>query len=324
MNSELLSALSIGPFALDYLHGSMDKGRVHSVFHRVINILWSDGLWSISRSDVSNGPANVVTNLPISSDFTLYGIEPGTLVYFKKKEGLLLLGGLSISLEKAVYWQAPLSQNNSLLPVALIKANLSEVESWLRLSPRSPGLAKLFPHLTALVQGTFALPRSADPVVLLAGQSINCLVKGIYSLDRTIIEEGTCSLIGLGPGLTPSGDDFLAGLLLSLAAAQRAFSVSSAALLPLAHKALSDIIVKHSPGLTNEISSQMLCLASQGTGSELMENMVCALYYGLSPKITPARAAQELCSVGASSGFDQLLGILLGAHLLTDFIPIPS
>ncbi|AFL99230.1 Protein of unknown function (DUF2877) [Desulfitobacterium dehalogenans ATCC 51507] len=315
MNSDLLSALSIGPFVLDYLRGSRDKGRVHSVFHRVINIFWTDGLWSISRSDVSNGPANVVTNLPISLDFTLYGIEPGTWVCFEKNKELLLLGRLSISLEKAAFWHPPLSQNNSLLPSALIKNNLSEVESWLRLSPRSPGLAKLFPHLTTLVQGSFSLPHPADPVVLLAGQSISRLVKGIYSSDRAMIEEGACSLIGLGPGLTPSGDDFLAGLLLSLTAAKRAFSVTSAAALLFAHKVLSDIIVEHSPSLTNEISSQMLFLASQGTGSELMENMVCALYYGL-PKITPARTAQELCSVGASSGFDQLLGILLGAHLL--------
>lgn len=318
MNSKPLEALSIGQCVFEYLNGFIGKGSVHTIFHRVINISWPDGnLWSISRCDVSNGPANIITNLSLAEDFTRYGIEPGTLVSYDKQNSLLNIGGLSVSLKGGALWKSPLAQHHSPLPAPFVKKNLAEAEGWLRHSSRSSGLTKLFTHLAALEQGTFSLPRSSDPVLLLTGQALHRLLPGIYSADQAVIAEAAASLIGLGPGLTPSGDDYLAGLLLSLAAGKKSSSGTAAAALGLAHGTLTRVILERAPQLTNDISAQMLSLAVQGTGSELMENMVCALFY--EPQSggpsSPFQAARKLSAVGASSGLDQLLGILSGARI---------
>ncbi|TGE31510.1 DUF2877 domain-containing protein [Desulfosporosinus sp. Sb-LF] len=308
-----LKAVSIGPSAFRSLNGDMKKGKVHTVFRRVINIVWPDGnLSSISRVDVSNGPANIVTSLPVTSDFTHYGIEPGTLVRLDSDLTMLNIGSLSVSLKNATLWESPIAHFGAPLPLSQIKANLVEVGRWVNLTnSTSSGLTKLFPHLESLRSGTYLPPSNTDPVTFLAGQAINSLLPALRTADRTSIKESASSLIGLGPGLTPSGDDYLAGLLLSLAAAAKLLPES----FTLAQNELSNTVIGLAPGLTNDLSYQMLLFAARETGSELMENMVVALFCATQTKSSLIQAAVDLSAVGASSGFDQLLGIMSGASL---------
>ena len=318
MTPNPLKAMSIGPSAYQSLYGDINKGKVHTVFRRVINIIWPDGnLSSISRVDVSNGPANIVTSLPVTSDFTLYGIEPGTLVWIDKNHTMLNIGNLSVSLKNASLWDSPLAQFKAPLPARQINENLVEVGRWVKHShSNSSGLAELFPHLEALRSGTYLPPAHTDPVTYLAGQAINRLLPALRTADSTNIKESAASLIGLGPGLTPSGDDYLAGLLLSLRIAARLSPES----FQHVQNDLSNTIIELAPRLTNNLSCQMLLLAARGTGSELMENMVLALFCASPTKNSLIQAAVDLSAVGASSGFDQLLGIMSGANLYSDYI----
>lgn len=308
-----LEAVSIGPSAFKSLNGDIKEGKVHTVFRRVINIVWPDGnLSSISRVDVSNGPANIVTSLPVASDFTPYGLGPGTLVWLDTDLTTLNIGSLSVSLKNATLWESPLAHFRAPLPASQIQANLVKVERWLSLLPsKSFGLAELFPHLEALRSGTYLPPAHTDPVTYLAGQAINSLLPALRIADRTSIKESASSLIGLGPGLTPSGDDYLAGLLLSLAIAAKLLPES----FQPAQNDLSNTVIELAPRLTNDLSCQMLLFAARGTGSELMENMVLALFCATQTKNSLIQAAVDLSDVGASSGFDQLLGIMSGASL---------
>ena len=288
----------------------------------MINIIWpDDSLSSISRVDVSNGPANIVTSLPTTSDFTHYGIEPGARVRFDADLTLLNIGSLSVSLHNATLWQSPIATFGAPLPPSQIKANLVELGRWVNLTnPTSSGLTELFPHLEALRSGTYLPPANADPVTFLAGQAINCLLPALRTTDRWSIKKSASSLIGLGPGLTPSGDDYLAGLLLSLAAAAKLLPES----FTLAQNELSNTVIEVAPQLTNDISYQMLLFAARETGSELMENTVVALFCANQTKSSLIQAAEELATVGSSSGFDQLLGIMSGASLYSAFAPFQN
>ncbi|MDR3602392.1 MAG: DUF2877 domain-containing protein [Desulfosporosinus sp.] len=313
MSPNHLEAVSIGPSAIQYQNSDMKTGKVHTLFRRVINIVWPDGsLSSISRVDVSNGPANIVTSLPVTSDFTHYSIEPGTLVWMDTNQTTLYIGCISVSLTNATPWRSPLAHFRDPLPSSQVKANLEELGRWVTLNSINPsGLVQLFPSLESLRNGTYLPPTNTDPVTHLAGQAINSLLPTLRTVDRTSIKESVSSLIGLGPGLTPSGDDYLAGLLLSL-------TVSSQ-LMPeffeLAHRDLSNTVIELAPRLTNDLSYQMLVFAARGTGSELMENMVLALFCAPKTGNSLLQSAVDLSAIGASSGFDQLLGIMSGASL---------
>jgi hypothetical protein len=112
-------------------------------------------------------------------------------------------------------------------------------------------------------------------------------------------------LVGCGPGLTPSGDDFLVGFL----AAHQLCSSSLArdtrkrkwglALVELARKQ------------TTLISSELLACAVEGRFSEVLRQTCLALchVYG---HLSPGNAVQRLLNWGSTSGTDTLVGLTIG------------
>lgn len=82
--------------------------------------------------------------------------------------------------------------------------------------------------------------------------------------------EAVRSLLGLGPGLTPSGDDFLAGLVVALRAAGCAAEARS----------LGREIAALAPRCTNEISAAHLSAALRAGLSEDLHNLIRAVLSG--------------------------------------------
>ena len=106
------------------------------------------------------------------------------------------------------------------------------------------------------------------------------------------------ALIGLGPGLTPAGDDFVGGALIALRASGKAGLADRVAAwaLPLAESR------------TSRISRTHLACAAAGEGHEALHGLLAALNDGDAP-ISRAMAALE--RIGHSSGRDSAAGALL-------------
>ncbi len=104
------------------------------------------------------------------------------------------------------------------------------------------------------------------------------------------------SLIGLGPGLTPAGDDFVGGAMIALrvcgtTAGQAALADRVAAwALPLARER------------TNRISRAHLECAAQGEGHEALHDLLCSF---------DDKHLERLARIGHSSGMDAAAGALL-------------
>jgi hypothetical protein len=106
--------------------------------------------------------------------------------------------------------------------------------------------------------------------------------------------EAIAGLIGLGPGLTPSGDDFLVGALALLdALAERK-----------AHAALARAIADTPRGLTSPLSDCFLRAAAAG---HLGEHLHCAVSAVMSG--APSAALAAIRKIGHSSGWDMLAGV---------------
>ncbi|MGR7644136.1 DUF2877 domain-containing protein [Klebsiella aerogenes] len=108
-------------------------------------------------------------------------------------------------------------------------------------------------------------------------------------------------LIGKGPGLTPSGDDMLAGMLAMLYGA--GFSDRLHAFIPPADQLTS---------LTTSVSCSYLNSARRGEFSL----PVVKVMRGLRSTGDPKRAIQRLLAVGHTSGADTLLGMAFAQHWL--------
>jgi len=314
-----LQAVSVGPSVLEN-RGCQKNGIVHTVFQRVVNIAWSDGsLSSISRADMSNGPGNIVTNLPSTSNFTCYGIKPGTLAFLDTDLGFLQIGSIYISLKNCTYWHSPLAQIKQPIAPSCIKSNLEEIITWLinKSDFKSyPALIQLCPYLYSIKNGNHHPAPDFDPLLILAAEALGTLLPALSTNHQKNIKDATLALLGLGPGLTPSGDDYVTGLLLSLAAVSDYLPDN----LKLALEYLRLVVKGFAAEYTNRISLQMLLFAVEGLGSELMDKVICLLLFGVPANNSLIKAILDLIAVGASSGFDQLLGILSGAILYAESI----
>jgi hypothetical protein len=135
--------------------------------------------------------------------------------------------------------------------------------------------------------------------------SIAKQVAGAIELLLRREEQGACeclvTVLGLGPGLTPSGDDFLAGAL----AALRWRAVAS----PFATQ-LAKAVTTQASKRTNKISAALLRYAAEGLLYAPAADLGNAL--GAGDEQGAIAATRDLLDLGASSGADTLAGILAG------------
>ncbi len=120
-----------------------------------------------------------------------------------------------------------------------------------------------------------------------------------HSQSRREIPEGVVPLIGLGPGLTPSGDDFLGGALVAL----RTLKLDTAA------DGLAAWIKRHAPALTNNISLAHLSAACDGEALGPVHRGLNAILDGSGGDEIETILA-DLDAVGHSSGWDAFSGVL--------------
>jgi hypothetical protein len=122
---------------------------------------------------------------------------------------------------------------------------------------------------------------------------------------------GGIELIGLGPGLTPSGDDFVGGALFS---AQTLGAVYPE-VLGLTSAPFQTFLERARP-LTNDISFAILSDLARGHGPEALHDFVTSQLRGASGHRS-LEAAQRIVEIGHSSGYDLLAGAVTGM-LLTE------
>ncbi len=178
----MIDAIHIAPHAQAWLAESRNGHPLH-IFPQVCNLVNERGeVLSLVTSDIGPNPLAIVVPPLHFPDFVTMGSTPITLP-LEGGENLapvgLSVGRLRIDLTTAVPWQpVPAWQNR--LDLELIGRIVTN-----------------HPHF-----------RPAVPLEL-AGQ----MQQALRSHDQGFIAETAGQLAGLGPGLTPAGDDFLVGVL---------------------------------------------------------------------------------------------------------------
>ncbi len=129
--------------------------------------------------------------------------------------------------------------------------------------------------------------------------------------DGAALSRVISGLIGLGYGLTPSGDDFVCGMLYAFC---RYGSVVSDAKV---YREMLSLAVEEHLSMTNEVSAMYLRCALDGGYFEVVEGVFDALSNADGIETEMLRyAVGRLISVGASSGSDILCGMLFAIYLL--------
>jgi hypothetical protein len=122
--------------------------------------------------------------------------------------------------------------------------------------------------------------------------------------------EAINGLLGLGPGLTPSGDDIAMGLMASLVWQARLSIVSDKLVCSLV-----GAVREFAPNRTNCISTRLLHYAGEGVIYAPAMELGEALLAGNTTLIPDS--SQRLCSIGNTTGADVATGLFAGIRLGT-------
>lgn len=308
-NPLILETSFIGSTAARRIVNQKRIGQVHSVFRRTFNVLTLDNqLISVVRRDIGKGPINIVTNLPQYMNMTSIGIRKNFEVL--KINDLILVGkNVLISTKNAQQWKPQKKFRSNLLTSKKIRDNLMKVKEATCVFGQFSGLGQVIEyandeHLEKCVG------KKLNLFAQMALPHISKLMTAIRAGSSKDIKKRVRKLIGFGPGLTPSADDMLSGLMTSLTLIAENFGNTN--FVRRVNKDITSCI----PGGTSLISQEFLMHAAAGEANDPIITLIEKVLTSKSKELESVTKA--VLSIGGTSGTDIVLGILLGFQLLLD------
>lgn len=275
------------------------SGRVEAVFANACNVaLDSGGLITVLAPQAGNVAHGIRLSRHLQFDFHL---RRGMPVRVEKECVDFDGGAMAVRLAGARTWTSAFRPGGC---------------EWSSRSDRAAAIVRDLLRRNGAFRGSEFLARvlcmegPAMPLALRIAPILASLAHCTHARDRAGALRQVTQFIGLGPGLTPAGDDFIIGWLAGLAL--RAGT-------PLQREFLRDLCAGIAPlgSATTSVSRQHLEDACALAFSERLSDLCLAIGDAApGPNLTSAVAAQ--LQVGASSGADAAAGLLFA---LFDCVP---
>jgi len=282
-----LRAESASATILEFLH-TPRSGRVIATFARSCYFAFDGRIVALVSAELHNGPLNLIVIPTPPFGHLAIGAQVSSDAH-----RVQVADAWEIAFDGAIAWDPALSRidraaNDTLLDQLRALTDLIAAEA------PAGGLARVSVGRAGRI--LTPLERSASP-------GLADLSSGLRQADRSQVARGARTLAGLGPGLTPSGDDVLVGCLLALTALPDVDGAS-------AREAIA-VSARHR---TTQISTAYLDAAARGEASEAWHRLAAAM--STSDAVRVVGAAREVLVVGETSGSDMLGGFVLASRAL--------
>jgi len=280
------------------------SGRVLAAFSNTIYLSGRDGeiLWVLQEGMPMHRRC-------LSASFSSSSICRGQN-FFVENSCLRIGKGVTIDLSHSAQWEPPEIGAQKAVPLVRVNASYRRMLAAISLLNNSEGLGQAISLLSANADGRSMAILPVNSLAARAQSGILGLARACLDLDIAQVTQSGRDLVGLGPGLTPSGDDFLGGLLFVAHCLKRAypedFYWEPKAVMPLIDWAQTK---------TNSISHAFLSDLALGQGLEPMHELVTSLLESKDLGCLMA-SANRLLGIGHTSGWDILAGLLTGMLLV--------
>jgi Protein of unknown function (DUF2877) len=265
---------------------------IAATFERSLYIRSGDAFVCIGDASIGDGPLNVLTPTGEAKSDRRLGQAFCATQHLRAEPALLgRARGLDptyvepvFDLSKLRIWQAPP------WPLAVPQCDHEYVRA-IEKSTCAAAPPASFMH---------ALDESAtfpDLVLVSARKGLDALERALATGEAAHADAAASALLGLGHGLTPSGDDVLAGALVAMHATGRTAVAAT----------LTTAVRGQMRQLTSPLSAAFLEAACCGEPSAAVYQAITAALAGAAPNDVIA----PLSVVGHASGFDLLTGILV-------------
>ena len=301
MRNPRVKALSISQPIFDIVKREGLLVRVFANYRHACNLVTSEGdIIALVSPAIGNGPLNIV----IEEVGALEHVKPGLPAVFSGEQPGLGKS-LVVSLDGAQLWRPEVNWKCLTTHRRKLKHNLAALCSWLSQNDIAKTLLGLVldgeQEPRACEDGTHSLHNLT--FLAMARVRINGLLQALRVGNRSGIRESAALLAGLGPGLTPAGDDYLVGLMAGLRVWPSSLSNSG-----LSPDDACQIILEATEARTTLLSRAFLHSAKEGLFGETWHRLLAELARGEVKGMQ--QAAKRILASGATSGADALAGFL--------------
>jgi Protein of unknown function (DUF2877) len=296
-----LKVKSVGTEALRRLgHGDVPV-TVHSSYSGAVNLQTPGGLVALVPSGAGRGPISLT--MDVESFRTLPHLPWGEAVA-ASRERLSLSGGVTVELSGSVPYPPLLTFERAPAPPRRLARNIGHARKVASARGKLGGMGGLLFVLSGRKPRS---PVTLSPYSAAALPATRSLLDSLEAGDRPGVRMSADQLSGLGPGLTPSADDMMSGMLAALVLGARN-GLRCARMAEVATE-----IPRSAEGRTTLLSVESLRLAARGMAGERVSKMVEEIYTGSERGAESSTA--DVLRIGETSGTDLAVGILLGAEL---------
>jgi hypothetical protein len=287
--------LEVGPIARRALRDGA-RGEVRAVFERSLYFTL-DGAWiCLGGAGLGSGPLNMLAagSAPIA---LCRGVGAAAAVAGDR----LHVGAAAFGVAGARPWSPP----PPAWTLSSLGAGLAALDDVVAGVAPYEGMAALL-----IRRGSGPLSATAATASAPAAALAEWVGRGIGAADSRIPPgpaDALQALLGLGPGLTPSGDDLIGGAMVALHLLDRRN------LRDAVWSALGPSLATH----TNDISAAHLAAAAEGYGAAALHGVLNALLSGETERLDNALAA--ITAIGHTSGWDALAGGVIVLRAYRDF-----
>ena len=272
-------------------------GKVHSVFRKTVNLSFGKELYTLGSSEVPIGPKSAIASETL--DFSALGIKRGMEVLFEKESIKIPEALFYAEYKPADIWEAvlnyPIGNPKETVDTEILKnvlvsyGDLGGMGEIVFLLDKEPSGPTSNPHIGFMLQ------------------RVRKLMEAFKSDDWEAISELIPRTVGFGPGLTPSSDDMLVGIMCAV----------------ISRHGNNDMIERFTKitdgitGLTTDVSLMALKSASEGKYISVLSNIALAVLTGKKENEIKD-AAIKLIGVGQTSGTDMLAGLIMGLGIKSE------
>jgi len=291
----------------DAIRPHLERGRsciVHSVFRAVLNLEIREGLITIGGPSIEPLPPGLIVRGSI--DFQTMGLRTGQGVILDRQRVRIPAADIDVDLSRAARWSPRLPAVDPDLARTRWGVRAPQARSLVAAAVRArpgsrDGLGDLIDR-----DGHASL----RPVARLAAPRLKRLTAALRDADPSAAGMAAESLVGLGPGLTPSGDDVLIGVAAVITATATPCTLDATFLRRAVHT---------SSTRTTTVSATFLRHAAAGEFSGALHGLMAALI-GPDPSDMAATIERSV-AYGATSGADTLVGVLMALDALAGTVP---
>ena len=265
----ILKATTVTPYVLAWLERTTAVSILHR-FDRVCNLVNQDGeVVSIVALSIGAGPFAIV----VSEEYVGHFFDAKSI---RIDNGYLVVNNTRVDISEVEVWQP--KPNWGLLQMCL--------DQWINVIPRIETMVKSKRQMYGDIETSVAQRLR---------QLESKLIHTIIDNDQVAFKTAVSQIAGLGGGLTPSGDDFLVGLLYGVFTTRSEDGV----------QVWADIVLKTAVSRTTTLSGAWLRAAARGEAIAAWHELCQKLIMTDQTWKTPVL---KILDIGHSSGADALAG----------------